>query len=196
MKKLLSICMLLVALVTLNIGTASAAREESTIMNDGYNFKTIHVLAVAPPLYQPSQINRERYAKLPEGKRPTLITPAMITDEVVATAKRDDIPVEILSNTVVADKLKHELGIDLAKMPTQEAFATFAKNIGRYADAYVVFTFANDSRVVMFADIYDAKTNQYLYSYNIKAGGVEDDNMQTYAVFMHKFFRAYKALTK
>lgn len=41
----------------------------------------------------------------------------------------------------------------------------------------------------MFADVYDAKDNHWICSYQIIGGDTEDDNLENYSMFMHKFFR-------
>ena len=43
--------------------------------------------------------------------------------------------------------------------------------------------------VGVLADVYDAKDNHWICSYQIIGGDTEDDNLENYSMFMHKFFR-------
>ena len=77
MKKLITIFSLL-AIMLFSISTAFAANEKITMMDEDYNLKNIHTLAIYTPSYKPSALSIERKAKLPNA--PELITPDMLTD--------------------------------------------------------------------------------------------------------------------
>ena len=175
MKKLITIFSLL-AIMLFSISTAFAANEKITMMDEDYNLKNIHTLAIYTPSYKPSALSIERKAKLPNA--PELITPDMLTDVIFKVAKEDEVTYTLLSDKDVIQNIKATTATDITTLSNREALAIYKENIKNYADAYVIFTFANDSRVVMFA-----------CSYQIIGGDTEDDNLENYSMFMHKFFR-------
>lgn len=177
----------LLAVFMLSISTAFAASEKVTIMDENYDLKTIKTLAIATPNYNPSALSLERKAKLKDA--PELITPAMLVEAAVNVAKEDNVAYNLVTDTEVNSGILAATGTDITSLDRASAKKLYKEQIKNYADAYVVFTFANDKYVVMFADIYDAKDNHYIYSYQIIGGGVSDDNMTNYNMFMHKFFR-------
>ena len=189
MKKLALIVSLL-AMMLFSISTAFAADEQVTIMDEDYDLGSIKTLAVATPLYSPSALDLERQAKLADA--PALITTDMLVQAIADTAQKDKAPFKILTDKEVNALMLSSTGTDITTLDKVAAKKFYKSNIKNYADAYVVFTFVKDKRVVMFADIYDAKDNHYLYSYRIIGNGVEDDNMENYNMFFHKFFRTLK----
>lgn len=189
MKKLALIVSLL-AMMLFSISTAFAADEQVTIMDEDYDLGSIKTLAVATPLYSPSALDLERQAKLADA--PALITTDMLVQAIADTAQKDKAPFNILTDKKVNALMLSSTGTDITTLDKVAAKKFYKSNIKNYADAYVVFTFVKDKRVVMFADIYDAKDNHYLYSYRIIGNGVEDDNMENYNMFFHKFFRTLK----
>ena len=189
MKKCALIVSLL-AMMLFSISTAFAASEDVTIMDENYDLSSIKTLAVATPLYSPSALDLERQAKLADA--PELITTDMLVQAIADTAQKDKVPFKILTDKEVNALMLSSTGTDITTLDKVAAKKFYKANIKNYADAYVVFTFVEDKRVVMFADIYDAKDNHYLYSYRIIGNGVEDDNMENYNMFFHKFFRTLR----
>lgn len=193
MKKIITIFSLL-AIMLFSISTAFAANEKITIMDEDYNLNNIHTLAIYTPNYKPSALSLERKAKL--SNAPELITPDMLTDVIFKVAKEDNISYTLLSDKTVIQNIINSTGIDITTLSNRDALKVYKNNIKNYADAYVIFTFANDSRVVMFADIYDASDNHWICSYQIVGGNTEDDNLENYSMFMHKFFRTLTLQTQ
>ena len=189
MRKYLFIFSLL-AVMLLSLSTTFAANEEGTMIDENYDLKSIKTLAVATPLYSPSALDLERQAKLKDA--PALITPDMLTQAIAETAQKDGVPFAVLTDKQINASILADTGTDITKLDKVATKKLYRANIKNYADAYVVFTFTKDSRVVMFADIYDAKDNHYIYSYKIIGNGIEDDNMENYNMFFHKFFRTLR----
>lgn len=183
----------LLAIMLFSISTAFAATEKATMMDENYQLSSIKTLAIATPHYNPSALNLERKAKLADA--PELITPDMIVQTAMDVAKEDKVKLNLLTDKQINDSITQATGTDITTLDKRSAQKLYKDNIKNYADAYVVFTFANDSRVVMFADIYDAKDGHWIYSYQIIGGGVEDDNLKNYNMFMHKFFRTLELQT-
>lgn len=156
-------------------------------MDDSYDLNSIQTLAIYTPNYKPSALSVERKAKLKDA--PELITPDMLNDTILKVANEDNIPYTLVTDKTIIQNIKNNTGVDITTLDNREALNVYKQNIKNYADAYVILTFANDSRVVMFADVYDAKDNHWICSYQIIGGDTEDDNLTNYSMFMHKFFR-------
>lgn len=186
MKKLITIFSLL-TIMLFSISTAFAANEKITMMDDSYDLNSIQTLAIYTPNYKPSALSVERKAKLKDA--PELITPDMLNDTILKVANEDNIPYTLVTDKTIIQNIKNNTGVDITTLDNREALNVYKQNIKNYADAYVILTFANDSRVVMFADVYDAKDNHWICSYQIIGGDTEDDNLTNYSMFMHKFFR-------
>ena len=186
MNKLITIFSLL-TIMLFSISTAFAANEKITMMDEKYNLNNIQTLAIYTPNYKPSALSIERKAKLPNA--PELITTDKLTDVIFKVAKEDEVPYKLVSDKVVIQNIIDTTGVDITTLSNRDALKLYRNDIKNYADAYVVFTFANDSRVVMFADLYDATDNHWICSYQIVGGDTEDDNLENYSMFMHKFFR-------
>lgn len=97
----------------------------------------------------------------------------------------DDIP-DILMNGTLADKknvlnyisyrevcqnIKIARHVDILRLDNRKAFKEYQKEIGLYADAYVITTISNGTskndgtRLNVFFDVYDARTNKIIYAY-------------------------------
>lgn len=186
MKKLITIFSLL-TIMLFSISTAFAANEKITMMDDSYDLNSIQTLAIYTPNYKPSALSVERKAKLKDA--PELITPDMLTDTILKVANEDGVPYTLVTDKTIIQNIKNNTGVDITTLGNREALNIYKQNVKNYADAYVILTFANDSRVVMFADVYDATDNHWICSYQIIGGDTEDDNLTNYSMFMHKFFR-------
>ncbi len=194
MRKYLFIFSLL-AVMLFSLATASAANEKVTVIDENYDLKSIKTLAIATPYYHPSALTLELNAKK-RPNAPQILTGEMLVNAAVETAKQDNVPMTVLTDQQINSSILNDTGTDITKLDRATAKKLYKDNIKNYADAYVVFTFSNDSVVVMTADIYDAKTNAYLYSYRINSGGQSDDTLANYNMFMHKFFRTLEIQTE
>ena len=172
-----------------SITTAFAAPAELTnVIDENYDLKSIKTMAVATPYYKPSA----QSVFLNEKKRPNapkIVTTDMIVQSAIDVAKDDEIPIQLISDKQINSAILNSTGADIATLDKAEAKKLYKDNIGKYADAYVMFTFSNDSVVSMTADIYDAKTNKWILSYRISVRGMENDTIDNYNMFMHKFYR-------
>ncbi len=145
-------------------------------MDDTFDFSSIHSIAIAPPNYVPRKNSK--------------VTPALLEKmffqegEYSRLAKK----VKFVSYSEVAADIKNQTGVDLSTMDARKARECYRQNVGKYADAYLVVTIANDSRVVAFYDLYSAKTGAYLYSCEIIGGDFRDDNVSVLSKFTQKFY--------
>lgn len=188
MKKLICTFSFLVMML-FSISAAFAAPAELTnVIDENYDLKSIKTMAVATPYYKPSA----QSLYLNEKKRPNapkIVTTDMIVQSAIDVANEDDIAINMISDKQINSAILNSTGIDITSLNKADAKKLYKDNIGKYADAYVMFTFSNDSFVSMTADIYDAKTNKWILSYRISVGGTENDTIQNYNMFMHKFYR-------
>ena len=128
----------------------------------------------------------------------------------------DDIP-EILMNGTLVDKknvlnyisyrevcqnIKIARHIDILRLDSRKAFKEYKNNIGLYADAYVITTISNGTsmndgtRLNVFFDVYDARTNKIIYAYRKLApkSAVRDSLLYTEIAkdFVSDFIKAQK----
>lgn len=120
---------------------------------------------------------------------PKLVTTDMIVQAAVDVAKEDGTGINVLSDKQINSAILNSTGTDITTLDKVNAKKLYKDNIKNYADAYVVFTFSNDSFVSMTADIYNAKDNSWILSYRIVNGKAENDTIENYNMFMHKFYR-------
>ena len=113
----------------------------------------------------------------------------MIVQAAVDVAKEDGTGINVLSDKQINSAILNSTGTDITTLDKVNAKKLYKDNIKNYADAYVVFTFSNDSFVSMTADIYNAKDNSWILSYRIVNGKAENDTIENYNMFMHKFYR-------
>ena len=187
MKKSLCIISLLAAML-FSMATAFAATETTTVIDENYDLKSIKTLAITTPYYKPSA----QSVYLNEKNRPNapkIVTTDMLVQAAVDVAKEDDTGLTVLSDKQINSAILNSTGIDITTLDKATAKKLYKDNIKNYADAYAVFTFSNDSVVSMTVEIYNAKDNSYILSYRIVNGKQENDTIENYNMFMHKFYR-------
>ena len=179
----------LLAVMLCSIATAFAAKEKATIIDENYNLSSIKTMAIYTPYYQSSSLS----VMLNEKQRPNapkLVTKDMLVQSAIDVALEDKMPFNLISDTEINNDISNAIGADITTLNRFEAKKAYNSNIKAFADAYVVFTFSNDSVVSMTAEIYDSSSNKLVYSYQISNGGLENDTINNYNMFMHKFFRS------
>lgn len=188
MKKLICTFSFLVMMLFSISAVFAAPAELTNVIDENYDLKSIKTMAVATPYYKPSA----QSLYLNEKKRPNapkIVTTDMIVQSAIDVANEDDIAINMISDKQINNAILNSTGVDITSLNKADAKKLYKDNIGKYANAYVMFTFSNDSFVSMTADIYDAKTNKWILSYRISVGGTENDTIQNYNMFMHKFYR-------
>ena len=98
----------------------------------------------------------------------------------------------ITSYDDMATKIKRDTGVDIKVIPKMEARKIFKEHVYKYADAYLLVTVANNSRVSMFCDVYAVNTNERIYSIQIQTGK-SDENKTTkaYKAMAEEFYKAF-----
>ena len=98
----------------------------------------------------------------------------------------------IISYDDMATKIKKDTGIDIKVLPKMDARKIFKEHVYKYADAYLLVTIANNSRVSMFCDVYAVNTNERIYSIQIQTGKSEDSKTtKAYKAMAEEFYKAF-----
>lgn len=121
----------------------------------------------------------------------------------------DDLPEILMNATVTGDKkgvltyvsyrevcqnIKVAKRVDILRLDHRKAFNEYKANIALYADAYMVTTVSNGTsvndgtRLNIFYDVYDAKTNQIIYSYRKLAPKSAERDAALYTGMTEDFF--------
>lgn len=149
---------------------------KAVVMDGSFDLSSIHTIAVCTPNY------------IPTIGGPDINT---VTDQIAQSGyeSKDIKGITVFPYSVISKQIKKETGVDLTTLSKDEAKKEFQKNIAKYADTYLVATIANDSRVVIFYDLYSAKDGKYLYSYEVIGGGQSDNNINSYKSFNNLFYK-------
>ena len=173
MKKLMQM-LLVLCLVVFSTQVAFANSDKVTLV-EGADITGIHRLALAKPLYMQT-----------DKLAPTMDQLIQIESEASKVARMYVIPYD-----TVAASVKTDTKVDIKALDRHQAAKVFKENAGKYADAYVVLTVANDSRTSFFFDVYKAGTNELLYTYQIQANRSEKDDVSTYNNFCEQFYKNF-----
>ena len=174
MKKLMQM-LLVLCLVVFSTQVAFANSDKVTLV-EGADITGIHRLALAKPLYMQT-----------DKLAPTMDQLIQIESEASKVARMYVIPYD-----TVAASVKTDTKVDIKALDRHQAAKVFKENAGKYADAYVVLTVANDSRTSFFFDVYKAGSNELLYSYQIQANRSEKDNVTTYQNLCEQFYKNFE----
>lgn len=172
MKKFLTALAMSVVMFTSSI--ALAAFEE-TIEEDA-DLTKVNKIAVAFP----------NYYKM-EEKEPTINE---LTREIYEAGKYSSTR-EIISYDDVAAAIRRDTGIDIYKLDVVEAEKIYNANVAKYADSYVVATFANNSgKPWIFYYIYNAADQKLMYAYSIQSKLI-GKNTKDYRKSAENFYKQF-----
>ena len=171
MKKLVQMLMVL-CLVVMSTQVVFANADKTTIM-EGADITSIHRLAVAQPLY----------IELKGGPTKAQVTQLVYDASKVARGY-------VMSYDMVAQSLKQDANIDLLALDKRQAAKAFKEGVGKYVDAYVVTTVANNHHNVLFFDVYKAGTDQLLYSYQVAADAA---SVESYTEAAREFYKNFES---
>ncbi len=150
MKKILSLLTLSIMLLTSAV--AFAASEET--ITEGADIIGIKRLAVAMPMHYkiaPDEPNLEEF----------------IESIYVAGGKSR---CYILSYREMATNIRKSTGIDINALDENKAQKVYKENVGKFADAYLVVTTANNLSITQFFfEVYNAKDHSLMYLLTIQS---------------------------
>lgn len=103
---------------------------------------------------------------------------------------------EIISYEDVASAIRRDTGIDIHSLDVPEAEKVYNKNVGRYADSYVIVTVTNNSkRPWLFFYVYNAADGKLMYTYSIQSN-VLDKSAKDYGKAAEDFFKQFDTTAK
>jgi len=178
MKKTVQL-LLVICMLVLSAQLAFAAEGERETIQTGADLVPIHRLAIGKPLYMP-----------PNDKAPTN---DQLTEIVFDASKKARS--YVMSYDAVAESIRAESSVDIKSLDRVKAAKACRENVGKYADAYVIVTVANNSTTIFFFEVFKAGTNELLYTYEVAAGktgrsGV--DTKDTYMDLSEKFYQHFE----
>ncbi len=173
MKKLVQL-LLFVCLTVFGMQVAFANADKITIP-EGADIVSVKRLALAAPLYTPT-----KGAPTKEELLDSMYEASSVARSYV------------LSYDMVAADIQKSAGIDIKALDRRQAAKVYKENVAADADAYVVVTVANNSRIVFFYDVYRAGTNELLYTYQIVANKSQEANTETYKLLSEQFYKNFE----
>jgi len=173
MKKIVQV-MLFVCLTVFGMQVAFANADKVTIP-EGADIVSVKRLALAAPLYTPTK----------DAPTKEELLASMYEASNVARSY-------VLSYDMVAADIQKNTGVDIKSLDRRQAAKVYKENVAADADAYVVLTVANNSRIVFFYDIYRSGTNELLYTYQIVANRSQKANMETYKALSEQFYKNFE----
>lgn len=153
MKKIFQI---FAALCIMMLGTqVSFAWESGSHTEDVYDGDAligINILAIGNPYYTPQsgEPSREDFT-------------AILYNQALKNDKRMDMTYK--SYIEVCQAINQAEHIDIYRLERHKALSIFKPQIKNYADAYVVATVSNDTRLNVFYEVVNAKTGDVMYVY-------------------------------
>ena len=171
MKKIVQV-MLFVCLTVFGMQVAFANSDKVTIP-EGADIVSVKRLALAAPLYTPTK----------DAPTKEELLASMYEASNVARSY-------VLSYDMVAADIQKNAGIE--SLDRRQAAKVYKENVAADADAYVVLTVANNSRIVFFFDVYRSGTNELLYTYQIVANRSQNANTETYKALSEQFYKNFE----
>lgn len=99
----------------------------------------------------------------------------------------------VISYDDIARNIKGDTGVEIESLQEEDARKTFNANVGKYADAYLLVTTANNNKKTQFFfEVYDAKTGDLLYLLTTQAGTI-GKNAKDYARACEEFYKKFDA---
>lgn len=174
MKKFLK-SVLFITVFMLFGATAFAHSDQETIA-EGADLMSVHRIALGWPLY----------VKVDEKD----LSDREIIETVYGASKVAR--TYILSYDAAASEIKKAQKVDILVLDKKKAAEEFKKNIKSHADAYVILTIANNSRLTLFFDMYRAGTDELLYTYQIVANRSDKSDRNTYNSLSEQFYKHFE----
>ncbi len=168
MKKLLALFTLAIMILT---STAAFAASKETL-EEGADLKAIKRLAIALPMHY----------KTVETE-PTV---EEFTEIIYIGSKSSRC--YVIPYSEMATNIKKTSGVDIKTLKTLDAMKAFQKDVGKFADAYLLVTTANNSsKPQFFFEIYNTD-GKLMYVYTVQSGDY-GKNSKDYQKACEDFFK-------
>lgn len=176
MKKFFSALMMLAIFLTSSV--ALAAFEET--VEENADLAAVKKIAIAYPSYYKVADTEPEIADLMRD---------------IYNAGRLTSTRELVSYEDVAAAIRRDTGIDIRSLDVPEAEKVYKKYISKYADAYVVATFANNSNSPwLFFYVYNAADSEIMYTYSLQSR-IMGKNAKDYGRGAEEFFKQFDTTT-
>ncbi len=168
----------LTLVMVLAFSTACFAGQKETI-EEGADLRNIKKLTICLPYYTKMLEGEPTYEEFLKG---------------LAEASKKVKNYEVISYNDLAREIKADTAIDIRRLPIPESKKVYKEYVGKYADAYMFVTLANNSRVNMFVSVHDAKTHEMLYDFQVEGGKeASSKTLKYYQDLAAKFYEAFGA---
>jgi len=158
------------------LSVSAFAHSDKETIAEGADLSSVHRIALGWPLY----------VKVDEKD----LSDREIIETVYGASKVAR--TYILSYDAAAQEIKKGQKVDILVLDKKKAAEEFKKYIKNYADAYVIITIANNSRLTLFFDLYRAGTNELLYTYEIIANRSDKSDKNTYNALAEQFYKHFE----
>lgn len=172
MKKIFQLTIFVLMLAVTSM--ASAASEKSTI-EEGADLSNIHKLAIGTTNYYQTDSNAPTYDEF--------------VDIIYEASKVGRTQVISNADYRAAAKKISKFKIELFEPSIAQKMSN--QGISDLADAYLVTTIANPNRPNFFFEVYDAKTNQLLYTYQTVLAKTSRKNAKNFQEICETFFKKF-----
>ena len=171
MKKIFATLLMLAVMLTSTVVFAAFKDE----ISEGVILNKYHTLAVALPMHFKT-----------EAAEPT---PNEFINMIYDAGKVSKL--QIIPYGHIADNIIMDTGIDIISLQDADARRIYNENIGKYADAYVLVTTANNiKKTQFFFEVFDAKTGDLIYNFTLQGGGLKKTS-KDYGKACENFYRQF-----
>ena len=173
MKKIFATLLMLAVMLT---STVAMAAFKEDVAEDA-DIAAIKRLAVALPMHYKS-----------EDAEPTVEEFTRIIFDASKVAR-----CYVISYEDIARNIKNDTGVEIESLQEEDARKAFSASVGKYADAYVVVTTANNNKKPQFFfQVFDAKSGDLLYVLTTQGGGI-GKNSKDYGRACEDFYKKFDA---
>lgn len=173
MKKLFGTLILIAALIVSNV--SFAAYKETVV--EGADIGAVKRLAVALPMHYKT-----------EDTEPSLedLTSIMFNASRVARCY-------VISYDEIAANIQRDNGVDIKTLGDMDSRKIYDENVGKYADAQVTVTTANNGKnTQFFFEVRNAASNEFMYVYTLQSREIGKD-LKGYTKACENFYKAFDA---
>ncbi|MBQ7454644.1 MAG: hypothetical protein IJS69_06320, partial [Selenomonadaceae bacterium] len=172
MKNFFAALAMLAVMITSSVAMAAFAEN----IEEGAQLSKIKRLAIAMPNYYKVEDNEPHLHDL-------------LRD--IGNVGKMSSTLEIIAYDDIASNIRRDTGIDILSLDVPEAEKVYNKYVSRYADAYLIMTITNNSKVPeIFYYVYDAADQQLMYTYRLQSR-LTGKNLRDYGRATAEFFEQF-----
>lgn len=173
MKKIFATLLMLAVMLTSTV--AMAAFKET--ISENADIAAVKRLAVALPMHY----------KI-EDAEPTVEEFTRIISDAGKVAR-----CYVISYDEMAKNIKNDTGVEIDSLQEEDARKAFSASVGKYADAYVLVTTANNNKKPQFFfEVFDAKSGDLIYVLTTQSRNI-GKNSKDYGKACEDFYKKFDA---